>query len=164
MLEMLAITYDGAHAAERELSDLRANQDDPWLSEVSIIEHGTDGRYSVKAKNPDVDKSHTGSGAAIGGLTGVFIGAIGGPFGLFLWGTLGALTGAAVGAGKESPFKLTVDALKANLAPGASMMVLVGDTPALDGLTAATGATDDQIIREPLTSEQAAELTKAAGG
>ena len=44
------------------------------------------------------------------------------------------------------------------------MMILVGDTPALDGLTAATGATDDQIIREPLTSEQAAELTKAAGG
>ena len=53
MLEMLAITYDGAHAAESKLSDLRANQDDPWLSEVSIIEHDTDGRYSVKAKNPD---------------------------------------------------------------------------------------------------------------
>ncbi len=56
MLEMVSVTYDGAHAAERALSDLRAERDDAWLSEVSIIEHHNDGRYSVKAKNPDVEE------------------------------------------------------------------------------------------------------------
>ena len=129
MLEMVAITFDGAHAAERSLSELRATRDDPWLSEVSIIEHDTDGRYSVKAKNPDVEDRHAGKGAAIGGLTGLFIGAIGGPFGLVLWSGTGALAGGAIGAGKESAFLPMVEDLKARVAPGASMLVLVGVKP-----------------------------------
>ena len=70
MLEMVAVTYDGAHTAEGALSNLRTTRDDEWLSEVSVIEHDKDGRYSVKAKNPDVDKGHMGSGMAAGGLTG----------------------------------------------------------------------------------------------
>lgn len=163
MLEVVAITLDGAHAAERTLSDLRATRDDPWLAEVSIIEHDTDGRYSVKAKNPDVEDRHAGKGAAIGGLTGLFVGAIGGPFGLVLWSTTGALAGGAVGAGKESAFLPMVEGLKARLAPGASMLILVGETPALDGLVSAVGADDSSVLREPLTSDQANELTSAAG-
>ena len=162
MLEMVAITFDGAHTAERTLSDLRASRSDPWLSEVSIIEHDTDGRYSVKAKNPDVEDRHAGKGAAIGGLTGLFVGAIGGPFGLVLWSTTGALAGGAIGAGKESAFLSTVEQLKARLAPGASMLILVGETPALDALVDAVGADDSNMLRQPLSSEQAAELTAEA--
>jgi uncharacterized membrane protein len=161
MLEMVAITFDGAHAAERALSELRATRDDPWLAEVSIIEHDTDGRYSVKAKNPDVDDRHAGKGAAIGGLTGLFVGAIGGPFGLVLWSSVGALTGGAIGAGKESAFLPMVDELKARLAPGASMLILVGETPALDGLVSAVGTDESNVLRQPLSSEQANELTAA---
>lgn len=43
MLEMAAVTYDGAHSAERALSDLRGAGGDAWLSEVSVIEHDADG-------------------------------------------------------------------------------------------------------------------------
>ena len=160
MLEMIAITFDGAHAAERQLSDLRESRKDEWLSEVSLLEHDSDGRYSVKAKNPHVDKSHAGKGAAIGGLTGLFVGAIGGPFGLLLWGSLGALTGSAVGVGHESPFKPMVDELKARLAPDASMLVLVGETPALDSLQSAVDAPPNRVLRQALTSAQARELSE----
>src|SRR4051794_41900589 len=100
MLEMTAITFDGAHAAERQLSDLRSTRDDEWLPEVSVIEHDVDGRYSVKAKNPAVVKEHAGHGAAIGGLTGLFLGAIGGPPGVLLWGSPGGMTGGAGGGGR----------------------------------------------------------------
>jgi len=161
MLEMVAITLDGAHSAERTLSDLRSTRDDPWLGEVSIIEHDTDGRYSVKAKNPDLEDRHAGKGAAIGGLTGLFLGAIGGPFGLVLWSTTGALAGGAIGAGKESAFLPMVEELKARLAPGASMLILVGETPALDGLVSAVGADESNVLRQALTSAQAEELTSA---
>ena len=161
MLEMIAVTYDGAHAAERQLSDLRTTREDQWLGEVSVIEHDTDGRYSVKAKNPSVDKAHAGKGAAWGGLTGLFIGAIGGPFGLLLWGGLGAMTGAAMGASHESAFKPMVDELEARLAPDASMLVLVGESPALDALQAATAAPANRVYRQALTSAQAHELTEA---
>lgn len=159
MLEMVAITFDGAHAAERTLSELRETRVDPWLSEVSILEHDTDGRYSVKAKNPAIDEHHTGKGAALGGLTGLFIGAIGGPFGLVLWSTTGAWAGAAIGAGEESAFLPMVEELKSRLAPGASMLVLVGETLALDGLVSAVEAPASDVLRRPLTSDQAAELT-----
>ena len=159
MLEVVAITLDGAHAAERALSDLRASRDDPWLSEVSIIEHDSDGRYSVKAKDPDVEDKHAGKGAAIGGLTGLFVGAIGGPFGLVLWSTTGGLIGGAAGASKESAFLPMVEQLKSRVAPGASMMILVGETPTLDGFVSAVGADDSDVLRRALTSEQANELT-----
>jgi uncharacterized membrane protein len=161
MLEMVAITLDGAHAAERALSDLRTSRDDPWLSEVSIIEHDADGRYSVKAKNPDVEDTHAGKGAAIGGLTGLFVGAIGGPFGLILWSTTGALLGGAAGASKESAFLPMVDQLKRRVAPDASMLILVGETPTLDSFESAVGADERNVLRRALTSEQANELTSA---
>lgn len=164
MLEMVAVRYDGAHAAERALSDMRSARDDAWLSEVSLLEHDRDGRYSVKAKNPKVGEGKAGAGAAIGGLTGLFIGAIGGPFGLLFWGAIGALTGGGIGASAESAFKPTVDALKEALPPDASMLVLVGETDTLDAFVAATGAGESEIVRNPLTSEQAAELEKASAG
>ena len=66
MLEVVAITCDGAQAAERQLADLRAAGNEAWLGEVSIIEHDADGRYSVKAKNPSVTDKHAGKGAAWG--------------------------------------------------------------------------------------------------
>lgn len=162
MLEMAAVTFDGAHGAEKALSDLRTSSPEPWMSEVSVIEHDADGRYSVKAKNPSVGEGHTGSGAAIGGLTGVFLGLIGGPLGLLFWGTLGALGGAAVGAGTESAFKPMVDDLEDRLAPDASMLVLVGETQTIDTFVSALGATEDRLVRRPLTSDQAEELSKAA--
>lgn len=163
MLEMAAITFDGAHAAERTLSDLRSKRDDPWLSEVSAIEHAADGRYSVKAKDPDVTDRKAGKGAAVGALTGLFLGAIGGPFGLVLWSSVGALTGGAVGAGKESAFLPMVDELKARLAPDASMLILVGETSTLDSFVSAVGAANSAVLRQPLTSEQAKELSAASG-
>ena len=164
MLEMAAIRYDGAHAAERALSDMRGSREDEWLEDVGVIEHGRDGRYSVKAKNPQVGEGKAGSGAAIGGLTGLFIGAIGGPLGLLFWGTIGALTGGGIGAAAESSFKPMVDALKDALPPDGSMLVLVGETDTLDAFVGAAGAGRDSLIRHPLTSDQAAELTRAAGG
>ena len=162
MLEVMAVTFDGAHTGERVLSALRATRDDPWLSEVSLIEHDRDGRYSVKAKNPAVGERHAGKGAAIGGLTGLFVGVIGGPLGLMLWSGVGALAGSAIGISKESAFLPIVDEFKARLAPDASMLVLVGETPALDDLGVAVADDDVSIHRQPLTSAQAKELSDAA--
>jgi uncharacterized membrane protein len=162
MLEMAAILFDGAHSAEGKLSDLRSKRKDPWLSEVSVIEHDTDGRYSVKAKGPVDDDEHAGKGAAIGGLTGLLVGAIGGPLGLVFWSGVGALTGGAIGASKDSAFQPLVDELKSWLGPDASLLLLVGETPTLDDFVSAVGVSNDAVLREALTSEQAKELADAA--
>lgn len=161
MLEMLAVGFDGAHTAERTLSELRSTRTDPWLAEVSVIEHSIDGSYSVKAKNPKIGEGHVASGAAIGGLTGLFIGAIGGPLGLLLWGGLGAMAGAGIGESRESAFKPMVDDLEDALAPDTSMLVLVGEAPTLNAFETTLGADPSRIVRQPLTSEQARELMQA---
>ena len=164
MLEVVVVTFDGAQAAERRLSDLRAARDDDWLGEISVIEHDRDGRYSVKAKNPAVTDRHTGRGAAIGGLTGLFVGAIAAPLGLVAWSGVGAASGGLIGASHEREFMPLVEEFEARLAPDTSMLVLVGETPALDALVAAAKADPDAVMRRPLTSEQVEELLQADNG
>lgn len=72
------------------------------------------------------------------------------------------MTGAAMGASRESAFKPMVDELEARLAPDASMLVLVGESPALDALQSAVDAPANRIYRQALTSAQARELTEAS--
>lgn len=55
-----------------------------------------------------------------------------------------------------------VDDLEGRLAPDASMLVLVGETQTIDTFVSALGATEDRLVRSPLTSDQAEELSKAA--
>jgi len=71
VLELAAITCDGAQGAEPQLAELRAAGNEAWLADVSIIEHDAEGRYSVEAENPSVGDKHAGKGAACGALAGV---------------------------------------------------------------------------------------------
>jgi uncharacterized membrane protein len=158
MLEMVAVRSQGAHSAERALAGLRAGGDDPWLSEVSVIERDADGRYSVKAKSPHLDRDTAAAGAAIGGLTGVFVGLIGGPIGFVLWTALGAITGGAIGAHRQSAFRPAIESLKDMLPPDASMLVLVADDDVVGALVDATAPTPNDVLRSTLTPDQIDEL------
>jgi uncharacterized membrane protein len=158
VLEVVVVTFDGAQAAERQLSDLRAARDYDWLGDTSVIEHDRDGRYSVKAKNPSVTDRRSGRSEAIGGLTGLFVGAIGRPLGLVAW------SDGLIGASQERAFMPLVEEFEARLVPDASMLVLVGETPALDALVAATESDSDAVMRRQLTSEQVEKLMLTADG
>ena len=37
MLEMVAISFDGAHTAERQLRDLRSSRKDEWLAPSVLL-------------------------------------------------------------------------------------------------------------------------------
>ena len=161
MLEVLAVTFDDVRAAEQQLSRLRAVRDFEWLGDVSVIERDRDGRYSVKAKNPSLTNQGAVRGAAIGGLTGLFVDAIGGRLGLVQRSGVGALTGSATGASRENAFMPLIADLDARLTPDASMLVFVGETPALDALVDGTTAGPDAVMRRPLTTEQVEELSKS---
>ena len=119
-------------------------------------------RRRVEKDSTDVEETHAGAGAAIGGLTGLFIGAIGGPFGLLLWSGVGAVTGAGIGEGRESAFRPMVEELKAALPPGASSLILVGEKATLDGFVKTVEVPESQTLRRPLTSEQARELSESS--
>ena len=161
MLEVLAVTFDDVRGAEQQLSHLRAVRDFEWLGEVSVIECDRDGRYSVKAKNTSLTNQGAVRGVAIGGLTGLFVEAIGGRLGLVQWSDIGRLTGGATGASREQAFMPLVADFESRLTLDVSMLVFVGDTPAVEALIADTTAQPDAVMRRPLTTEQAEELSKS---
>jgi uncharacterized membrane protein len=163
-LEMAAVAFDGAHTAERELSDLRMSRDDPWLEEVAELERHVGGRFSMKATSPAYDdENHVGSGMAIGGGTGLLLGMIGGPLGLVFWGAMGAMAGGAAGASsKESAFDPLVEQVRDVLPHNSSALILVAENTTAEKLVSAVGTHGRQVLRQDLTNEQAKQLTDAA--
>jgi uncharacterized membrane protein len=169
-IEMAAVTFDGAHTAEKELSALRATRQEPWLTEIAELEHHVGGRFSMKATSPAYDdKDHIGRGLAIGGGTGLLLGAIGGPLGILFLGTVGAITGGTIGASKEQAdaqgaFAPLVKEVKAALPHNSSALFLVAEPETAEELVSAVGDRGRQILREELTDEQITQLTEAAAG
>jgi uncharacterized membrane protein len=162
-MEMAVVTFEGTHTAESELSSLRASRDDAWLTEVAVLEHHRGGRFSMKATTPDYgEKDHVGAGASIGGLTGLMLGTIAGPLGIFFWGTMGAATGGALGdTGRAGAFDPLVDQVKAALPRNSSALILVAETPTAEELIAAV-ETSGQVSRQQLTDEQVDQLSETA--
>ena len=163
-VEMAAVTFNGAHTAESELSALRAEQDYPWLDEVAVLEHRKTGKYSVKATDPELyeDESGAGRGLAIGGGTGLLLGLIAGPLGLVFWGGLGALAGAAVGSHHHTPFEPLAGKIKDWLPRDSSALILLAETATTEQLIAAVGDRGTHVLREDMTDEQVEQLTKVA--
>jgi uncharacterized membrane protein len=166
-VEMAAVTFEGTHTAERELSALRSSRNDPWLEEVAVLERHKTDRYSIKAANPDFgDSDHVGAGIALGGGTGLLLGLVGGPLGLVFWGAVGALSGGLIGSRHDDPGPLgpLVQEVKNALSVQGSALMLVADTATTDQLITALGPKARFVIREPLTDEQLDHLTRAAKG
>lgn len=163
-VEMAAVVFDGTHSAERELSALRTSRDDPWLTEIAVLERHAGGRFSMKATSPDYgDEEHVGAGIAIGGGTGLLLGMIAGPLGLLFWGTMGAVTGGALGASEGAgAFDPVVEQVKDALPHGSSALILVADDATAEEFVSAVGARAAQVLRQDLTDEQVDKLTDAA--
>lgn len=161
MLEVVALTYDGAATADETRRDLHARFDDPWVDQISLVSRDSSGEYTVDASNPAVEQGHAVKGATIGGLTGLFIGAIGGPMGIAVIGAAGALTGGSIGRHRESAFHDMVKDFEDLLDFDYSMLVLVGDASALDAFISAAAVNAGGMVRRPLTEEQERELAEA---
>jgi uncharacterized membrane protein len=163
-LEMTAVTFDGTHAAEQELSALRTARNDPWLIEVAVLEHHASGRYSVKATSADYgEEDHVRAGMAIGAGTGLLLAMIGGPLGILLWTAVGAVAGGAFGsAGRPGAFDPVVEQVKDALPRSTSALILVAERPTAEELISAVGAKSRKVLRQPLTDEQVGQLTQAA--
>jgi uncharacterized membrane protein len=88
---------------------------------------------------------------------------IAGPLGLLFWGTIGAVTGGAVGASERAgAFDPIVEQVKDALPHGSSALILVAEEATAEQLVSAVGARGRQVVRQALTDEQVEELKQAA--
>lgn len=164
-VEMTAVAFNGEHTAAHALTALRGARDDAWLAEVAVLEHHTGERFTIHAASEDYgDLPHKGAGAVIGGLTGLFVGALAGPFGL-AWAAIGAITGRAIGKHHDTgPLDPVVAKVREALPEYASALLLVGEQATADAFIAAAEAQPGfwLTLREPLTEEQLEQLREAA--
>jgi hypothetical protein len=149
-LELVAVAFDGAFTADRELNNLRVSRLDPWVGEVAVLEHHDGGRYFTRATSPD----YGGTGYArrpgpllMGAVIDVIIdwaaGAIGSP----------QTTGA---------FGALADLVRCVLPADTSALMLVAESPAAEEFVSAVAPRGGQVGRLELSDEQVEQLRLAA--
>ena len=90
------------------------------------------------------------------------LGAIAGPLGILFWGTMGAVTGGALGdTARAGAFDPLVDQVKAALPRNSSALILAAGTPTAEELIAAVESSGE-VSRQQLTDEQVEQLSAAA--
>ena len=147
-LELAAVAFDGAFTAGRELNNLRVSRLDPWVSEVAVLEHHDGGMYFTRAASTD----YGGKGYEIRP----------GPLLIGLIGVI--LTGAgAIGSAQTTgAFGVLADLVRELLPADTSALMLVAESPAIEGFVSAVAPRGGQVGRRELSDEQVKQLRLAA--
>ena len=159
------VAFAETDAAGRVVDGLRKMGAEHLVNDVSVVEHHSNGRFSVHAYSQETTRgAHIGVGAIVGALLGTLLL---GPFGL----VAGLVGGGAVGAslGGRNPHDLGlsekfVEELRASLPRGSSAVVIVGDPDRVEELMGHVRKTDVVIakeLREPLSDQQADAIRAA---
>jgi uncharacterized membrane protein len=163
------LTFDGVNSAAEAFAAARdrSGAPAPWTSEVGFVEHHESGhlvlRGTFAGHYVDVDEAlHTSErgaeeGAALGAAIGVLLG---GPLG-FALGTVGGGTiGSQVGTpSQEDPEpEPLAERLRAAVQRSGSAIVMIADAADIDEMVAAIGQSSGQLVRRPLTPEEAAAI------
>jgi uncharacterized membrane protein len=159
------LTFHAHDEAERVVESLRGSDSLSLVSDVSILEHRPDGRFSVHAySNRPTEGQHVAVGAVVGGAVGALVL---GPFGLLAGLLGGAGVGAAMGGDHPSELLLSdefVQGLHDALPPGTSAVLVVGDKDPVDqvlGEMKSKGVVTAAEFSQPLTPAQSEALAKA---
>ena len=97
MQNILAALFEKESEGFQAITELRQN---PVADKYAILQMGLVKREGDKTRILDSFESgkHEGEGAALGGLLGGLVGILGGPIGVLMMGSYGALIGGTAGA------------------------------------------------------------------
>ena len=163
-MEVGVVTFGDVADAQRLIDSLQQAGAIGKVDELGIIEHDTNGKFSIHSFAPGATRGqHIGMGALVGGLIGTLMG----PFGLIA----GILGGAGVGASMLSrdPHELEIsDAFVASLRDalpnGSSAVLIIGIPETVEqfmGRIRAHGAVSTAELHEPLNEAQVKVLREA---
>lgn len=168
MAELVVIGFDGPEEADRVLTELRRLQKE-YLIDLE------DGVVAIRQANGTVQLKQgfnlVGVGAASGGLSGAFWGALLGllflnPLAGFAIGGLagagaGALSGAAIDYGIDDTF---IRSLAATLKPGSSALFVLVRKAQPEKVLSELSRFRGHVLRTSLSPEQEARLQAALSG
>ena len=171
-LDLALLVFHHIDGAERAYAGmLETSGPQPWVHEVSFVEHhrhdrivvrGTfAGRYVDVDERGDVIGKRTGEGA----LTGAMVGLIFGPAGL----AVGLVAGGAVGGMSESEHAphlhdTFLDEVRAEVPAKSSALLLLASPEHVDAMIAALEGRGGRLVRHHLTPDAARALEAAVAG
>ncbi len=171
-LDLALLVFHRIEGAERAYAGmLETSGPQPWVHEVSFVEHhrhdrivvrGTfAGRYVDVDERGDVIGKRTGEGA----LTGAMVGVIFGPAGL----AVGLVAGGAVGGLSESEqaphlHDTFLDEVRAEVPAKSSALLLLAGPEHVDAMIATLEGRGGRLVRHHLTPDAARALEAAVAG
>jgi uncharacterized membrane protein len=150
--------YENANAYQG-FSKLKSLSDQQQLTarSAALVERDQNGTLQIK----DSFEAETGVATAGGGLVGMLLGAIAGPYGMLLGLTGGALAGGKFELDRGDEQDEVLTQLNAAINPGHTVLVAQVNEPSVEVLDKAMGDLGGVVVRKPeadvLTELEAAE-------
>ncbi|MEA2391618.1 MAG: hypothetical protein QOK31_1727 [Solirubrobacteraceae bacterium] len=161
-LDLAVLVFDTLYGAERAFADARERAgDEPWVDEVSFVEHHKHGRIVFRGtfagRYVDVDDlgDAVGPDAVKGALTGALVGAVFGPPG---FASL-MVAGAAIGGYEESKGRAPeqqgplFDEIRRDVPERSSAIVLLAGPEHVDAMVGEFEGLGGRLIRRTLPDD-----------
>jgi uncharacterized membrane protein len=143
---VVAVGFSENEKAYEGFSELKSLSDQQQLTlrSAAVVERDQDGTLQIK----DSFDAETGAATAGGGLVGMLLGVIAGPYGMLLGLTGGALVGGSFELNRGDEQDEVLTQLNAAINPGHTVLVAQVNEPSVEVLDKAMDALGGVVIRK----------------
>jgi uncharacterized membrane protein len=154
MENVLAVTFTEDAKAYEALTTLKQldTQNQVDLAEAAVVVRGEDGRLDTR---DEVDGGDGLSATAGGGLIGLVIGILGGPFGVLIGGATGLLIGSLFDMDDEDDTESALADISRSVQVGRTAVLAQVNEQSPDVIDAAFGSLGATIVRRSLEDVEA---------
>jgi uncharacterized membrane protein len=153
MQNVLAVQFSEDSRAYEALSALKEldGQEQIRLSGAAVVVRGKDGQITIK--DEVADRGY--SGTATGGIIGLLVGILGGPFGVLIGGATGLLVGSLFDMDDAEETESALSDISRSVRPDHPALLAEVSEQSPDVLDAAMGRLEGTILRRSLDDVEA---------
>jgi uncharacterized membrane protein len=150
---VIAVSFDQNSAAYEAFTNLKelADQGQMSLSAAAIVERGEDGRIVTKDQVGDGQLE----GTATGGVIGLLVGILGGPFGVLIGGATGLLIGSLYDLDDAEDTQSVLAEISQAVRPGQTVVLAEVTEQSDEVVDQAMGKLGGRVLRRPVADVEA---------
>jgi uncharacterized membrane protein len=156
---VIAVSFPESSSAYEALSNLKEldGQGQVTLQGAAVVERAQDGQLTIKDRVMDEHAHATWTG----GLIGLLVGVLAGPFGILIGGITGLLVGSLFDVQDEAEEGSALVAISSKIVPGQTVLVAVVSEQSDEVLDSAMTRLGGAVVRHPVEDVEA-EIATAA--
>lgn len=150
---VISVSFQQASSAYQALSDLKELDGRGQISMrgAAVVERSQDGQLTIKDQIQDDQLE----GTATGGLLGLIIGILGGPFGVLIGGATGLLVGSLFDLDDSADEGSVLAAISNTVRPGQTVLLAVVDEHSEEVLDNAMAGLGGRVLRRSVNDVEA---------